>query len=707
MKRRHWAIGLISLVLLMLLVGGGYFVGVHLPAQRAETAYVEGQRALEDNRVEAAVASWERAFAEQPGHPEAGLALFDAIAFFEPERGEEILAKLERAGLPEGRLLARRVELALEADQLEAARDYMDAIDGSGDPGFDIEYARLRVLLAEGKTGESLERLNELIQIHPTSREVNLLHGQILYATGSMLNRARAKTVLMDLLGRTDTTSFKAAGLLVVMPELPLFDADLERVVDHLSGHPFLEAGLQQLQAGDLRRMAVRIADHDPAVGLRLAAPLMDREASTPEDRVLYLSLAQAAGQWEEVEPTVQSLQKASERTASETLVLVRQDFLQGRNGDAIARLRAVLEKEPDNPAALQVLIDRMSQSLVELSDAEQLELLEMIAGHPGADVQLLLRAYGTRIERFPDQRESLIGEVIARFRDSDPEALGFWLIAMGEPAEALTVVPEGAGRTSLPAFSVRYEALAALGRHEAMDLLIESAEGLLSEFQQSLARARLAILKERDDEAARWLEISLEKMDAEVERGRLFDIAGMARGVEAREVQRLAYQRAFAGGLAFPRQHALAYLESLLNDDDLDDAKRFANYLRSLNPENPIYINNDCYLDVILERNLEEVILTMSDLVEDHPETSHFRVTLALAQLLAGYEEAAMKTLDESEVSLDLESPQSKFAFAMVLAGSGQRGMARNMIDSLDRDALLEVERQLLDRFLVASGEL
>jgi tetratricopeptide (TPR) repeat protein len=492
------------------------------------------------------------------------------------------------------------------------------------------------------------------------------------------------------------------------MPELPLFDADLDRVVDHLSDHPFLEAGLRQLQTGDLRRMAVRIADHDPAAALRLAAPLMDREAPSPEDRILYLSLAQAAGQWEEVEPTVQSLQQVSERSASETLVLVRQDFLQGRNAEAIARLRALLEEEPDNAGALQVIIDRMSQSLDDLSEAEQLELLELIAGHPGANVQLLLRAYGMMIERFPDQqRESLIGEVIARFRESDPEALGFWLIAMGEPAEALTLIPEGAGRSSLPAFSVRYEALAALGRNEAMEALIGSAEDLLSEFQHGLVRARLAILEERHEEAARWLEISLEKMDAATERGRLFDIAGMARGVEAREVQRLAYQRAFAGGLAFPSQHALAYLESLLNDEDLEDAKRFANYLRSLNPENPIYINNDCYLDVILERNLEEVILTMTDLVDDHPETSHFRVTLALAQLLAGYEEAAMKTLDESDVSLDLESPQSKFAFAMVLAGNGQRGMARNMIDSLDRDALLEVERQLLDRFLVASGEL
>ncbi|HKJ90236.1 MAG TPA: hypothetical protein VJ960_03830, partial [Oceanipulchritudo sp.] len=129
-----------------------------------------------------------------------------------------------------------------------------------------------------------------------------------------------------------------------------------------------------------------------------------------------------------------------------------------------------------------------------------------------------------------------------------------------------------------------------------------------------------------------------------------------------------------------------------------------FAAYMRNLEPDNSLYINNDAYLGILLGEDRAASVEEMSRLVEEHPGQSHFRVTLALGQLLEGDGDRARATLDSSEVSLDLDTSQGKFAFALVLAGSGDRGMARNIAASIDREDLMNEERQLLERFLFDS---
>ncbi|NBD37697.1 MAG: hypothetical protein GVY10_03915, partial [Verrucomicrobia bacterium] len=107
-----------SAVLLLL----GYFYFLRQPGDKAEEWYTEGQRAHANGDFPGATSAFEKALSKDPSHPEAGFALFDAIAFFEPERAEELLEKLADTSLPAERIQARRLQLALRANRMEEAR---------------------------------------------------------------------------------------------------------------------------------------------------------------------------------------------------------------------------------------------------------------------------------------------------------------------------------------------------------------------------------------------------------------------------------------------------------------------------------------------------------------------------------------------------------------------------------------------------------
>jgi hypothetical protein len=92
---------------------------------------------------------------------------------------------------------------------------------------------------------------------------------------------------------------------------------------------------------------------------------------------------------------------------------------------------------------------------------------------------------------------------------------------------------------------------------------------------------------------------------------------------------------------------------------------------------------------------------------VETYPDIQNFRGTLALAQILNDLPEAAMETLEHISSKEHRSSSQSRMISAIVLADSGNQGLAGNVAASINPDELLEVERELLRKFgLLSRGQ-
>lgn len=697
----------ISLAACFFLLGGGALAFAFLvvfPAREAQERFAEGERALERGRPAEALEDFKAAYEQQRKHPNAGFAYYDLLVFTDPEAGSSLLDDLAESGLDEARVLARQLEAALRANAREEAAPLAERLGEETRTHKDVELALLRYELSQDSGEEGLSRLNDVLNLYLEDPEVRLVEAQILFNSGQMVNRVRAKHIFSSLMSPMGTSSFRAANLMLLLEDLPVFPEDLEQALDHLLDHPFLEARLAMMPLGALRQLVVRSGDVDPEKALPLAEALLEREEINDVDRSLYIAVAQAAGASERI-PEVRAAMENPENALplASRLALVRQSVLDGQVASAVSGILELIEAFPQSPEVLAATVGLLTQYAEDLEDSDKEALLRAVIAYPESEDTLVLRAYRELANLRPEE-EALVHEAVrARFEASQPALVGRWFLGAGDAQAALAIVGESAALTELALFSTRFDALLRLDRLEEAAALMGSGEELLGDFEEAFFEARLAVRQENADAGGKAIQVALEAMTGSDQRALLFDLADMAVAMDLTRLELEVYTRAFEEGLVFPQRQGLRYLQLLLRADDLTTAKAFAGHLRNLSPDNPIYINNDAYLATILERDLQANIRAMRTLVETYPEATHFRITLALAQLLAGFEDAAMKTLDDSEVSLNLEADQSKFAFALVLAGSGQRGMARNVIDSVNRDTLLSREQQLLDRFLFA----
>jgi len=697
----------ISLAACFFLLGGGALAFAFLvvfPAREAQERFAEGERALERGRPAEALEDFKAAYDKHRKHPNAGFAYYDLLVYADPDAGASLLDELADAGLDEARVRARQLEEALRANAPEEAAALAADLSEEIRAGREVQLALLRHELSGGGGEEGLSRLNDVLNLFPEDPEVRLLQAQILYGTGQAINRVRAKHIFSSLLSPTGTSSFRAANLMLLLEDLPVFPEDLEESLDHLVAHPFFDARLDVMPLGALRQLVVRAGDVDAEKALPLAEMLLKREGINDVDRSLYIAVAQAAGATDRI-PEVRATMEDPQETLplASRVALIRQSVLDGQMSKASADLLTLMAAFPDSAEVLSLAVTLLTQYGDDLNDGDKEALLRAVIVYPESGDTLVLQAWRQLANLKPEEESAINAAVRERFEASQPALVGRWFLEAGNVDTALEVVSEAEALSGLDLFSTRFDALLRLERLDEAAALIHAAGDLLGQFESAYFEARLAALRNDAEAGRKTIQVALETITESDQRSLLFDLAAMASGLDLDTLEREVYTRAFEEGLVFPQRQGLRYLELLLRVDDLETAKAFAGHLRNLSPDNPIYINNDAYLATILERDLQDNIRAMRTLVETYPEATNFRITLALAQLLAGFEDAAMKTLDDSEVSLNLDADQSKFAFALVLAGSGQRGMARNVIDSVNRDTLLSREQQLLDRFLFA----
>lgn len=682
------------------------FIINRMQEKKAEESFRAGETSLAAGRASDAIAHFQESFEIDPNHPQAGFLLFDTTLLLEPDTAEEILIRLEKTNLPGDRITARRILLHLEKGDIAEAIQLRGSLASVAELDFDRAYAEIQVDLASTKTATGEESLQYLLDRFPSDRRVLLVEARILQTSQKTIDHVRAKTLLKDLLNEKDLLSFEAARLLMILSRIPMFEKDLSHALVHLLTHPCLDRGLQKMELSDLRLLALRSVEQDPEAAFRFAQVLVNREGATDNDQLLYLSIAQKTGdKWKETGPVISRLREGMQDNTDIQLVLARQDFLEGRPEEMISKLKRVLDSDPENQAALNLLLPLVEENSPGMSTTAQASARDMIIGHPLTPTPDRLLAYSGKIETQPAKKADLIQKAVDEFAGQDPILVGLWLNDNKAFEESLGLVPEERAITNLDAFSIRFEALMALENWEAATGLLNSAQTLLTDFQTAYCRARIHVGQGNTSQAQVLIKDCLELLPSGPQRERLFDLAGMASVVNSESLQKDAYQRALSFGMKFPQSHAYRYLDLLLKDNLLSPAKEFSSYIRKLDPDNPAYINNDCYLGSLLEQGLEQNIRDMKQLIEQYPEVGQFRITLALAQFLGGLEKESFATINKSEVPLDLANPQSKFVFALALAGGNQRGAALSIVDSIDREKILEQEWKLIERFLI-SGE-
>jgi hypothetical protein len=87
-----------------------------------------------------------------------------------------------------------------------------------------------------------------------------------------------------------------------------------------------------------------------------------------------------------------------------------------------------------------------------------------------------------------------------------------------------------------------------------------------------------------------------------------------------------------------------------------------------------------------------------MRTLVEDYPDVTQYRLTLALGLLRIGRTNEAKRLLDSTAIDWASAGTRGKMIYAAVLAASNQRVVADGLIQNIDFSELIPEERALLD---------
>ena len=113
--------------------------------------------------------------------------------------------------------------------------------------------------------------------------------------------------------------------------------------------------------------------------------------------------------------------------------------------------------------------------------------------------------------------------------------------------------------------------------------------------------------------------------------------------------------------------------------------------------PDNIVYKNDYAYLQLMEGQNTAAALTTAEKLTKDHPENIGFRVTFALAMLVAGDTEGAFSVLNTQPVDWSRLTPGQQ----AVVAGKGNLSQARDLAKSIQRARLKAPELALLKKWL------
>jgi tetratricopeptide (TPR) repeat protein len=709
MMKGNKLVVLIAVLIVVSALLAAFYFGISVPRERAETAYAKGIQVLRSGDLQQALNTFEKAYSESKTQTPAGLVLVDQLLLHDQTRAEAILSDLEASGKFEESAIAQRIQLDLVNGDLEAAASHAKELAKRSPEGFRGKYALVLQQFAAAKDDLAKSGLQELLQSFPEKREIKLLLARVLLTSDHEVDQVRAKKILMQLLDQTDSVSLEAALDLIAHVDVDffLFETDMQAVADHLRKHPFTIPTATQLPTEMIRSCVVNLQGLAPEVALEISRLLIAREDSSPIDILLHIETCMAAGRSNDASQFLDKLEAKEDRIPEETLTLANNAIREGEYLSALSLIEEVLQKDPGNSPAY-----RMMQQLAEAKDRIQsvsarLSLLRQLAQHPLSGPSSSLAAASMMINLDDLNRDTYIGEAISSFALQSPALVASWLVSIGEAESALNLVPQDLVGQDPEALMARIQALGELGRFEELLQLVEAHPDLLDEAERALAitRARTGM---GDTEAALDQLRETYMLVQSVNRTDLYPTIGILAGeLGDRDFQETAYRAAFDSGVVLPRAQAIEFLGLLMKDSTIEEAMQYASYRRSLNRRDPFAINNDCYLQLINGENLQVCLSDLEDLVETYPDIQNFRGTLALAQILNDLPEAAMETLEHISSKEHRSSSQSRMISAIVLADSGNQGLAGNVAASINPDELLEVERELLRKFgLLSRGQ-
>ncbi|MEZ5275603.1 MAG: hypothetical protein R3F07_04400 [Opitutaceae bacterium] len=495
------------------------------------------------------------------------------------------------------------------------------------------------------------------------------------------------------------------------------------------------------LQAREENTRALRVlieinSGRDKAEAIQLSHRLMDTGRAEFGDRVRFAELSQAVGDAEGARLILDGL-KAERPTDAEVVLLeARQAALDGNGDLALVKVEDALSIEPtmakakllrgllltqstdpvrrlqgkdalvdaslsEKQVGIEALMALLSSENLNVYDDERRALADRLLNHPLSGLSEKLMAIQNLILSDPAGRAGYVAKAVSLFEgDDQPALLVRWLIAVGEPEMALERIPEDTSGNRVY-FDARISALMRLGRYQEVSEVVRNDTEFLTELEK--ASIQIYLGTSGDDPLAleelwqKVFRLAKENNRPDI----LLSLAQYALAQQHVDRGLKCYESAVEIGLgdretpAFWQQYFLASL----NQPDLEVPRQIAEQIVARYPDDASQRNNLAYLDLLLDRNVDEARRVSESLVESNPEIAGFRTTLALALLKSGDAQRAWSVLEADSIDWQKQDAPSRIIVALVAQEVGRSAAAQDYLVGVNPDEVLQAERELLEK--------
>ena len=471
----------------------------------------------------------------------------------------------------------------------------------------------------------------------------------------------------------------------------------------------------------------VLLAANEPAC-LQVMQQLIDSGEATADDR---LELAEAALRFGDVtlaEKEAFYLLQQGQNTPLALHALARVRLAQQRVPDALQALRESLEAgggaEPaillarlqiaqNTPDSLKSATDLL-RPIARQQDQAGLDALLVLVGstalrsqegagwiealraHPLATDAQKLAASSAEIQLRPSASAEIIENTVDSYRNGSVEQraeLARWLNQNREYEGVLDVIPaeEALGRRDL--FLIRLDAMAGKRDWQAIAELLREDNLPLQNPVLLLYRGRAARELGRPEEAATFYRRAV--VESAPTRDVMWYVINYLQSIGENKVLEQELE-ALTDNPSAARQAFAALVPIVQKRQDAEELYQLYDRMLKRLPSDAVVQNDHRYFAALTGRRTD--VSGARELVAKEPQMLAYRITLALAHLKNGQQEAAMKVFDGITLDPAQIQPYQRAVLAAVLGANGREAEARQLARSVPGDAVTVQEYSLIE---------
>ncbi len=327
-------------------------------------------------------------------------------------------------------------------------------------------------------------------------------------------------------------------------------------------------------------------------------------------------------------------------------------------------------------------------------------KVVALLQRHPLAIEQHRILAFNLDLDLHPAEKAAMLDAAVKKYSAAAPAArcaFGVWLNGHGEFERMLKLIPVEEGLKRQDMLLVVLDSLAALGRWQEIERILETRDVPLYTAMKELYLARVA--EEMGTKAAAELHWHRAHLAAAPSPEQMREIALYAEKLGRPEQAELAYRSLVSNAnTARPAMEALLKLAG--SRGDMDTVRDTLKKMHERWPQDDAVKNDLAYFNLLAGKSVEESLAVAKDLVAHSPRNLPHITTLALAMLRKKDPAAALSVYQGLQIPWERIAASQRAVHAAVLGANGKTDMASEEAAALRWEDLRAEEKELIKQW-------